>query len=92
MISDKEYSVITGCLAMNMGEEPNPPPNFRDTNAGSTETIRLLADKVNMTSQVFLSRSVNICSVQLDYALLELCNGIQEESPLAHITVSKDKI
>ncbi|KAJ9559357.1 hypothetical protein OSB04_013971 [Centaurea solstitialis] len=87
VISDKEYSVITGCLAMNMGEQSNPPPNFRDTNAGSTETIRLLADKVNMTSQVFLSRSVNICSVQLDYALLELCNGIQEESPLAHITV-----
>ncbi|XP_024982723.1 uncharacterized protein LOC112519038 isoform X5 [Cynara cardunculus var. scolymus] len=87
VISDKEYSIITSCLAMNMGEEPMLPPNFRDTNAGSSETIRLLADKVNMTSQVFLSRSVNILAVQLDYALLELCNGIQEDSPLAHITV-----
>lgn len=88
MVSDKEYSVITSCVTKNLSEEPNIPPNFRDTNSGSTDTIRILADKVNMTSQVFLSRSVNIMAVQLDYALLELCNGIQEDSPLANITVS----
>lgn len=87
VVSDKEYSVISSCVTMNLSEEPNLPPNFRDTNSGSTDTIRLLADKVNMTSQVFLSRSVNIMAIQLDYALLELCNGIQEDSPLANITL-----
>lgn len=87
VVSDKEYSVITSCVTTNLSEEPNLPPNFRDTSSGSTDTIRMLADKVNMTSQVFLSRSVNIMSVQLDYALLELCNGVQEDSPLANITL-----
>nr|XP_043635621.1 uncharacterized protein LOC122606820 [Erigeron canadensis] len=87
VVSDKEYSVISSCVTMNMTEEPTLPPNFRDTNAGSTDTIRLLADKVNMTSQVFLSRTVNIMAIQLDYALLELCNGIQEDLPLANITL-----
>ncbi|KAK9053434.1 hypothetical protein SSX86_030068 [Deinandra increscens subsp. villosa] len=86
VVSDKEYSVITGCLTMNLSEEPNLPPNFRDTNS-DLDTIRMLTDKVNMTSQVFLSRTVNIVAVQLDYVLLELCNGIQEDSPLAHITL-----
>nr|GEV02157.1 vacuolar protein sorting-associated protein 62 [Tanacetum cinerariifolium] len=87
VVSDKEYSVISSCVISNLSEEPNLPPNFRDTSSGSTDTIRMLADKVNMTSQVFLSRSVNIMSVQLDYALLELCNGVQEDSPLANITL-----
>ncbi|XP_071698618.1 uncharacterized protein [Rutidosis leptorrhynchoides] len=87
VVSDKEYSIIMSCLSMNMSEEPNLPPNFRDTDSESTNTIRMLADKVNMTSQVFLSRTVNIMAVQLDYALLELCNGIQEDSPLANITL-----
>ncbi|KAD5802908.1 hypothetical protein E3N88_14268 [Mikania micrantha] len=86
VVSDKEYNVITSCLTMNLSEEPNLPPDFRDTNCGS-DTIRMLTDKVHMTSQVFLSRTVNIVAVQLDYALLELCNGIQEDSPLAHITL-----
>lgn len=91
VVSDKEYSVITSCVTMNMSEEAKLPPNFRDTSSGSMDTIRMLADKVNMTSQVFLSRTVNIMAVQLDYALLELCNGIQEDSPLANITVSTEK-
>lgn len=75
---------------MNLSEEANLPPNFRTTNSDSTDTMRMLADKVNMTSQVFLSRTVNIMAVELDYALLELCNGIQEDLPLANITVSKE--
>ncbi|KAI3684030.1 hypothetical protein L1987_84552 [Smallanthus sonchifolius] len=87
VVSDKEYSVITSCVTLNLSEEAKLPPNFRDTNSGSTDTIRMLADKVNMTSQVFLSRTVNIMAVQLDYALLELCNGIQEDLPLANITL-----
>ncbi|KAK1425949.1 hypothetical protein QVD17_14616 [Tagetes erecta] len=86
VVSDKEYGVINSCVTMNLSEEPNIPPSFRDTNSGS-DTIRMLSDKVNMTSQVFLSRSVNIMAVQLDYALLELCNGVQEDSPLANITL-----
>ncbi|KAL8205058.1 hypothetical protein R6Q57_010681 [Mikania cordata] len=87
VVSDKEYSVITSCVTMNLSEEAQLPPNFRDTNSVSTDTIRMLADKVNLTSQVFLSRTINIMTVQLDYALLELCNGIQEDSPLANITL-----
>ncbi|XP_076932508.1 uncharacterized protein LOC143598077 [Bidens hawaiensis] len=87
VVSDKEYSVISSCVTMNLSEEANLPPNFRTTNSGSTDTMRMLADKVNMTSQVFLSRSVNIMAVELDYALLELCNGIQEDLPLANITL-----
>ncbi|KAL7618287.1 hypothetical protein Lser_V15G01600 [Lactuca serriola] len=87
VVSDKEYGIITNCLAMNLGEQPNLPPPFRDINSDNSDTIRLLADKVNMTSQVFLSRSVNIMAVQMDHALLELCNGIQEDTPLAHITL-----
>ncbi|MFS7909478.1 putative vacuolar protein sorting-associated protein [Helianthus anomalus] len=87
VVSDKEYSVITSCVTMNLSEEAKLPPGFRYTNSGSTDTIRMLADKVNMTSQVFLSRTVTIMAVELDYALLELCNGIQEDSPLATIAL-----
>ncbi|KAI3512412.1 hypothetical protein L1887_19727 [Cichorium endivia] len=87
VLSDKEYGVITSCLTSNMGEQPNLPPPFRDIVTDNTEAIRLLADKVNMTSQVFLSRSVNVMAIQLDYVLLELRNGNQEDTPLANITL-----
>ncbi|CAI9269577.1 unnamed protein product [Lactuca saligna] len=54
VVSDKEYGIITNCLAMNLGEQPNLPLPFRDINSDNSDTIRLLADKVDMTSQVFL--------------------------------------
>ncbi|XP_035834787.1 uncharacterized protein LOC110887015 isoform X3 [Helianthus annuus] len=88
VVSDKEYSAITSCLTMNMAEQPNLPPNFREINSDSADAIRMLTDKVHMTSQVFMSRTVNIMAVHLNYALLELCNGTQEDySPLANITL-----
>ncbi|KAL3639166.1 hypothetical protein CASFOL_017073 [Castilleja foliolosa] len=49
------------------------------------DTIKLLADKVNMNSQVLLSGTVTIVAVEVDYALLELCYGADKESPLAHV-------
>ncbi|XP_052621701.1 uncharacterized protein LOC111885976 [Lactuca sativa] len=54
VVSDKEYGIITNCLVMTLGEQPNLPPPFRDINSDNSDTIRLLADKVKMTSQVFL--------------------------------------
>lgn len=87
-MSDKEYTIILDCFSKNMNEEPNLPPSFRDNITSSKETIRLLADKVNANSQSILSRTVTIMAVEVEYALLELCNGIHEESPLAQIIVS----
>ncbi|WOH07393.1 hypothetical protein DCAR_0726823 [Daucus carota subsp. sativus] len=85
VMSDKEYTIILDCFSKNMNEEPNLPPSFRDNITSSKETIRLLADKVNANSQSILSRTVTIMAVEVEYALLELCNGIHEESPLAQI-------
>lgn len=87
-MSDKEYGVILDCLYLNLCEEPRLPPNFRGSSSPSKDTMKLLADKVNTNSQILLSRTVTIIAVEIDYALLELCNGIDEESPLAHILVS----
>ena len=88
VMSDKEYTVILDCFYMNLNEQPRLPPRFRGSKSGSKDTIRLLADKVNMNSHVFLSRTVTTMAVAVDHALLELCTGIHEESPLAHVAVS----
>lgn len=88
VVSDREYNVILDSVYMNLNEQPNLPPNFRGSKPGSKDTIRLLADKVNLNSQVFLSRTVTIMAVEVNYALLELCNGVHEESLLARLTVS----
>ncbi|XP_031738035.1 uncharacterized protein LOC101213129 isoform X1 [Cucumis sativus] len=85
MMSDKEYKVIVDCLYMNLYEQPILPPSFRGKKSESEDTMRLLVDKVNTNSQILLSRTVTIVSVVVNKALLELCNGIQEESPLALI-------
>ena len=90
VMSDKEYDVIQNCIIMNLNEAPRLPPSFRGSKSGSKDTMRLLVDKVNMNSQMLLSRSVTIVAVEVNYALLELCNGIHEESPLARIAVSID--
>lgn len=87
VMSDKEYNVILDCIYMNLSEEPVLPPSFRDSSSGSKETMRLLAGKVNMNSQDLLSRTVTIIAVEVDHALLELCNGVHEDSPLAHIAI-----
>lgn len=87
-MSDKEYNVIRDCLYMNLCEVPRLPPGFRGSSSSSKDTMRLLVDKVNMNSQMLLSRTVTIVAVEVKYALLELCNGIDEESPLACIAVS----
>lgn len=84
----KEYKVILECTYMNLSEEPKLPPSFRGGNSASKNTIRLLVDKVNMNSQLLLSHTVTIMAVFVDHALLELCNGTDEASPLAHIVVS----
>ncbi|CAM9004161.1 unnamed protein product [Rhodiola kirilowii] len=85
VMSDKEYNIITECLSTNLSEVPNLPPSFRGSD--SKDTMRLLADKVNSNSQIILSRNVTVVGVEVKYALLELCNGIDEESPLAQIAV-----
>ncbi|PKI62681.1 hypothetical protein CRG98_016952, partial [Punica granatum] len=85
VMSDKEYNVIRDCLYMNLCEEPRLPPNFRGSSSSSKDTMRLLADKVNLNSQMLLSRTVTIVAVEVSYALLELCNGVDKESPLARI-------
>lgn len=87
-MSDKEYKVILDCVCMNLYEEPRLPPSFRGGKSGSKDTIKLLVDKVNVNSQILLSRNVTIMVVAVEQALLELYNGIHEESPLAHIAVS----
>lgn len=87
VMSDKEYNVILNCTSMNLNEEPRLPPSFRGSKDGTGDTMRMLVDKVNMNSQILLSQTVNIMAVDINYALLELCNGIRE-APLAHIAVS----
>ncbi|KAK3025351.1 hypothetical protein RJ639_043860, partial [Escallonia herrerae] len=87
VMSDKEYNVILDCFYMNLNEQPKLPSSFRGGKSGSKDTIRVLADKVNMNSQALLSRTVTIMAVEVDYALLELCNGVHEELPLAHIAL-----
>lgn len=88
VMSDKEYDVILNCTFMNLNEAPNLPPSFRGSKCDSKDTMRLLVDKVNLNSQTLLSQTVTIIAVEVNYALLELCNGIIEESPLAHVAVS----
>ncbi|OVA16691.1 Peroxin/Ferlin domain [Macleaya cordata] len=87
VMSGKEYNVILNCAYMNISEEPKLPPSFRGNLAGPKDTIRMLVDKVNYNSQIFLSRTVTVVAVEVNYALLELYNGIDEESPLAQIAL-----
>jgi vacuolar protein sorting-associated protein 13A/C len=87
-MSDKEYSVITNCISTNLSETPNLPPSFRENVNRTKESIRLLADKVNFNNNSLLSRTVVIMNVDLQYALLELHNGPEAESPLAELVVS----
>lgn len=88
VMSDKEYNIILDSVYMNLCEAPRIPPSFRAGSSGSRDTMRLLADKVNTNSQILLSRTVTVIAVEVDWALLELCNGIDEGSPLANISVS----
>ncbi|PRQ39555.1 putative vacuolar protein sorting-associated protein [Rosa chinensis] len=87
VMSDKEYKVILDCAYTNLCEEPKLPPSFRGGISDSKDTIRLLVDKVNMNSQILLSRTVSIVAVVVDHALLELYNGIHVESPFAQIAL-----
>ncbi|ONI27903.1 hypothetical protein PRUPE_1G110200 [Prunus persica] len=87
VMSDKEYKVILDCAFMNLCEEPKLPPTFRGGKSGTKDTMKLLVDKVNMNSQILLSRTVTIVAVVVDHALLELYNGIHAESPFAQIAL-----
>lgn len=87
VMSDKEYSIILDCTYMNLCEEPRLPPSFRSKTSQTKDSIRLLADKVNLQSQILLSRTVFVAAVEVNYALLELCNRIDEKSPLAQIAL-----
>ncbi|XP_058093613.1 uncharacterized protein LOC131239768 [Magnolia sinica] len=87
VMSDKEYNVILNCLSMNLSEEPRLPPSFRGSTSPSKDCIQIAADKVNLHSQTILSRTVSIVAVEVNHALLELRNGVDEESPLAHIAL-----
>jgi hypothetical protein len=87
-MSDKEYNVITSCVSTNLSETPNLPPSFRENVNRTKESIRLLADKVNLNNNLLLSRTVIIMTVNVQYALLELHNGSDAESPLAELAVS----
>lgn len=88
IMSDKEYNVIVNCFYMNISEIPKLPPSFRGRTSVPKETIHMLADKVNVNSQVLLSRTVTLMTVEVSYALMELYNGFDKGSPLAHISVS----
>ncbi|XP_050374958.1 uncharacterized protein LOC126792594 [Argentina anserina] len=87
VMSDKEYKVILDCAYTNLCEEPKLPPSFRGGKSDSKDKIRLLVDKVNMNSQILLSRTVTIVAVVVDHALLELYNCIHAESPFAQIAL-----
>jgi len=90
-MSDKEYNVTTSCISTNLSETPNLPPSFRENVNRTKESIRLLADKVNLSNHSLLSRTVVVMTVDVQYALLELCNGPDAESPLAELAVSIPK-
>lgn len=87
VMSDKEYDIIVSCTSMNLFEEPKLPPDFRGSSSGPKDKMRLLVDKVNLNSQMIMSRTVTILAVDINYALLELRNSVNEESPLAHVAV-----
>ncbi|PKA57778.1 hypothetical protein AXF42_Ash015155 [Apostasia shenzhenica] len=87
VMSDKEYDVIINCLYMNLLEPPKIPPSFRSTVADAKDSMRMLVDKVNLNGQILLSRNIVVFAVEIHYALLELCNGLDEESPLAQISL-----
>ncbi|CAL9040995.1 unnamed protein product [Musa banksii] len=87
IMSDKEYAIIINCIYMNISEVPKLPPSFRDNLTGMKESIRMIADKVNLNSQILLSRTVIILAVEVHDALLELRNDHEEESPLARIAL-----
>ncbi|ONK67151.1 uncharacterized protein A4U43_C06F16540 [Asparagus officinalis] len=86
IMTDKEYKVIVNCAYMNLLEQPRLPQSFRSNN-GTRESMRMLADKVNPYGQMLLTRTVAVIAVEVHYALLELCNGLDEESPLAQISL-----
>ncbi|CAI0626123.1 unnamed protein product [Linum tenue] len=86
VMSDKEYKVILDCISINLNEEPSLPPVFRVSKSDKKDPMQLLVDKVNMNSQMLLAHSVSIMAVEINYALLELCNGVHE-SPLAHLVL-----
>ena len=87
-MTSKEYKVILDCSYMNLCEEPRLPPSFRGDKPGSMDAVRLLVDKVNINSQILLSRTVTIFTVAIENALFEMYNGIHDDSPLAHVAVS----
>uniref|UniRef100_A0A0D9VFX1 C2 domain-containing protein n=1 Tax=Leersia perrieri TaxID=77586 RepID=A0A0D9VFX1_9ORYZ len=87
IMSDKEYNVITSCISTNLSESPNLPPSFRENVNRTKDSIRLLADKVNLNNHLLLSRTVVVMTVDVQYALLELRNGPDAESPLAELAV-----
>jgi vacuolar protein sorting-associated protein 13A/C len=76
---------------MTLCEESRLPPSFRGCKSSSKDMMKMLVDKVNMNSKLILSRTITIVTVIVDHDLLELCNGIDVESPLAHIVVSNLK-
>uniref|UniRef100_A0A0E0NER2 C2 domain-containing protein n=1 Tax=Oryza rufipogon TaxID=4529 RepID=A0A0E0NER2_ORYRU len=87
IMSDKEYNVITSCISTNLSEAPNLPPGFRDNVNRTKDSIRLLADKVNLNNHLLLSRTVVVMTVDVQYALFELRNGPDAESPLAELVL-----
>ncbi|XP_015161501.1 uncharacterized protein [Solanum tuberosum] len=87
MMTDKEYNVILDCFYMNFSESPTLPPSFRNSTSASKDTIKMLADKVNVNSQILLSRTVTIMAVEVGYALLELWNDAHDGSCLAHVAL-----
>jgi len=87
VMSDKEYNVAISCISTNLSDTPNLPPSFRENMNRTKESIRLLADKVNLSNHLLLSRTVVVMTVEIQYALLELRNGPDAESPLAELAV-----
>ena len=84
-MSDKEYKVITDCAYTNISEEPRLPPSFRTF---PLDSVRILAEKVQQSRQILSSHTVAMFSIEIHTALLDLYNGFDMESQLAHIAVS----
>lgn len=88
VMSDNEYSIIVDCAYTNIAEEPKIPPSFRINDLPSKDSIRTIVDKVSVNSQALISGTVALVSVDIQHALLDLCNGLEVGSPLAQISVS----
>eukprot|EP01018_Ginkgo_biloba_P025446 Gb_15429 [translate_table: standard] len=96
VMSDKEYMVIVDCASANISEEPHLPPNVRDISVMKSGFIQgqepngrreshqyIISHKIR--SQDSSPYTIALVTVEIQYASLELYNGIDRECPLARM-------